>query len=211
MKEKAINFFRYYPVTRFVNLIIRHRENAEENGSLCELLSRWDRRRSKARQWNCDYRPSRVACPHQTLYTRGRIEWYGTRWETGRGIGEGNREREGERRDWIELERNEREVLGAVCWILEINTTYPISFSLVILRTMACVTHVHVHVLDTCHEKRSDAAPIDFGFYVKVFVDLRFSTTRNSQNCDVRIAWLSIFIFLCKINWCSDERGKSRD
>lgn len=88
-------------------------------------------------------------------------------------------------RSKIELERNEREVLGAVCWILEINTTYPISFSLVISRTMACVTHVHVHTPDTRHERRSDAVPIDSGFFTKVFLDLRFSTTRNGQNCVV--------------------------
>lgn len=70
---------------------------------------------------------------------------------------ENGRVRSGTGTGWrskIELEKNEREVLGAVCWILEINTTYPISSSLVVLQTIACVTHVHVPNITSRSEVR---------------------------------------------------------
>lgn len=118
-------------------------------------------------------------------------------------------------RSKIELERNEREVLGAVCWILEINTTYPISFSLVISRTMACVTHVHVHTPDTRHERRGDAVPIDSGFFTKSVSRSSFLDNEKwAKLCCIATNSLIVhfhFFFLYKINWRSDERGKSCD
>lgn len=105
---------------RFVGLISCRIKSTKGDESLREVSSKRDRRRSKARQWNCDYRPSRVACPHQTpIYARAnRMEHDERQGEVSTKKGENGRVRSGTGTGWrskIELERNEREVLGAVC------------------------------------------------------------------------------------------------
>lgn len=144
-------FSRYRSAIRLVGLISCLAKSTKREESLREVSSKRDQRQSKARQWNCDYRPSRVACPHQTPIYEGEsngMEYDERQGEVSTKERENGRVRSGTGIGWrskIELERNGREVLGAVCWILEINTTYPISLSLVILRTIARVTHVYVH------------------------------------------------------------------